>query len=235
MPSSSTSLVLLLNRLNPGGIPKSFHWDFLSIFLGGYSQILNILSHAAREHRLLIAGTVLIAGSSGVICLGSLVDAWAVRLAILLTICGIVAAGFLYASAGYSLSAEGIMARVGIVLATYYSVAAGMLAAAAWCTAARHRLPAITFFLCAFISLVALELTARSRVNDWADAWSYEKARLSRLPAAMASTGSYQRIYVALEDTDPSTILPATAPWEITGAVAHGATLQSHEQPILDA
>jgi hypothetical protein len=109
---------------------------------------------------------------------------------------------------------------VGIVLATYYSIVAGVLAAAAWCTMGRHRLPAIAFFLSAAIGLIALELTARSRVNDWADTWSYETGRLSRLSVAMASAGSYQRIYVALEDKNPSIIEPATAPWEITGAVA---------------
>jgi hypothetical protein len=211
---------LAFNRLNPGGIQKSFHWDFLSIFIGGYSQILSTLGHAVREHRFLIAGTVLIAGSSGVICLARLVGAWTVRLTILLTICGVVAAGLLYASAGYRLSAEGIMARVGIVLATYYSVAAGILAAAARCTMGRNRLPAMIFCLSVAIGLMALELTARSRVNDWADTWSYETARLSRLPAPTASAGGYQRIYVAIEDKDPSAIEPATAPWEITGAVA---------------
>ena len=211
---------LAFNRLNPGGIQKSFHWDFLSIFIGGYSQILSTLGHAVREHRFLIAGTVLIAGSSGVICLARLVGAWTVRLTILLTISGVVAAGFLYASAGYRLSAEGIMARVGIVLATYYSVAAGILAAAAWCTMGRNRLPAMIFCLSVAIGLMALELTARSRVNDWADTWSYETARLSRLPAPTASAGGYQRIYVAIEDKDPSIIEPATAPWEITGAIA---------------
>jgi hypothetical protein len=211
---------LAFNRLNPGGIQKSFHWDFLSIFLGGYSQILSTLGHAVREHRFLIAGTVLIAGSSGAICLARLVGAWTVRLGLLLTICGIVAAGFLYASAGYRLSAEGIMARVSIVLATHYSVAAGVLAAAARCTMVQHRLPAIMFCISAAIGLMALELTARYRVSDWADTWSYETARLSRLPATTASTGDYQRIYVALEDKDPSAIEPATAPWEITGAIA---------------
>jgi hypothetical protein len=214
---------LAFNRLNPGGIQKSFHWDLLSIFLGGYSQILAVLGHAVREHRLLIAGTVIVASLSGAICLARLVGFWTVRLALLLTISGILAAGLLYASAGYRLSAEGIMARVGIVLATYYSIAAGVLAAAAWCTMGRHRVPAIAFCLSVAIGLVALELTARSRVNDWADCWSYEAARLSRLPAATASAGGYQRIYVALEGKDSSAIEPATAPWEITGAVAWAA------------
>jgi hypothetical protein len=211
---------IAFNHLSPARIQKSFHWDFLSIFLGGYSQILGILGHAVREHRFLIAGTALIAGSSGAICLARLVGALRVHLALFLTICGVVAAGFLYAFAGYGFSAEGVMARVSIVLATYYSVAAGVLAAAAWCTMGRHRLPAITFCLSAAIGLMALEFAARSRVNDWADTWSYETARLSRLPAATASDGGYRRIYVALEDKDPSAIEPATAPWEVTGAVA---------------
>jgi hypothetical protein len=211
---------LASNRLNPGGIQKSFHWDFLSIFLGGYSQILSILGHAVREHRLLIAGTMLIAGPSGAVCLARIVGGVRVYLLLLLTVCGVVAAGFLYASAGYGFSAEGIAARVGIVLATYYSVAAGVLAATVWFAIGRHRLPAIVFSLATAVSLVTLELTARARVNEWADTWSYEMARLSRLPVAMASFGGYQRVYVAIEDKGASAIEPATAPWEITGAVA---------------
>jgi hypothetical protein len=211
---------LAFNHFSPGRIQKSFHWDFLSIFVGGYSQIPGIVGHAVREYRLMIAGAILVAGSSGAICVARFVGALRMHLALLLTICGVVAAGFLYAFAGYGFSAEGIMARVGIVLATYYSIVAGVLAAAAWCTVGRHRLPAIVFCLSAAVGLMALAQTARSRVNDWADNWSYETARLSRLPVAAASVGSYQRIYVALEDKDPSLIEPATAPWEITGAVA---------------
>jgi hypothetical protein len=211
---------LAFNRLNSGVIQKSFHWDFLSIFLSGYSHILGILGHAAREHRFLIAGTVLVAGPSGAICLARFVGGLKVYLALLLTICGVVAGGLLYASAGYGFLAEGIMARVGIVLATYYSVAAGLLAAAAWCTIGGYRLLAIMFWLSTAVSLVTLELTARARVNDWADTWSHETARLFRLPVAATSAGGYQRIYVALEDKDRSAIEPATAPWEIAGAVA---------------
>jgi hypothetical protein len=78
---------------------------------------------------------------------------------------------------------------------------------------ARHRLSPI--WLSAVIGLMAFELTARYRVSDWADTWSYETARLSRLPATTASTADYQRIYVAIKDKDPI-IEPATAPWEIT-------------------
>lgn len=211
---------LAFNRLNLGGIQKSFHWDFLSIFIGGYSHILAILGHAVREHRLLIAGTILISGPSGAICLARFLGTLRVHLAFLLTVCGVITAGFLYAFAGYGLSVEGVMARVSIVLATYCSIVAGVLAAAAWCKISQRQLSAITFCLTAAISLIALELTARARVNEWADTWSYETARLDRLPVAMTSGGGAQRIYVAVEGREPSAIQPATAPWEITGAVA---------------
>lgn len=214
---------ICFNRLTLGGIQKSFHSDFLSIFIAGYSHVFGILGHATREHNFLIAGSFLVSGLSGIICLARLVGVLRVSLALLATLCGIFASGFLYAFAGYGLAMEGPMARVGIVLATYYSIAAGVLAAAAWCTISRHRLPAIIFCLSAAISLVALELTARFRVNEWADTWSYEIARLSRLPVAMASAGDDQRILVAVENKDPSAVEPATAPWEIVGAVAWAA------------
>lgn len=211
---------LAFNRLTPGGIQKSFNWQFLHLFIGGYSHILAILGHAVREHKFLIGGSALVASLAGAKCLVQIIGLLRVQLALLLTIGGVVASGLLYASAGYGLAAEGPMARVSIVLATYYSVAAGLLAAAAWCTIGRHRLPAIVFCLFAVISLLALELTARCRANDWADAWSYEMARFSRLPAAMISAGGDQRIYLAIEDEDHLAIAPATAPWEIAGAVA---------------
>jgi len=211
---------IIFNRLTPGGIQKSFHIEFLYIFIGGYSRILVVLGHAVREHKFVILGSVLLSSLSGTICLSRVIGASRVSLAFLSTLCGICASGILYALAGYGLAAEGPPARVSIVLATYYSVAAGVLAAAAWCTIGRHRLPATVFGLSAIIGLVALELTARSRVSDWEDTWSYEMARLSRLPVAMASAGGNQRIYVAIEGKDPTVVEPATVPWEITGAVA---------------
>jgi hypothetical protein len=215
---------LAFNRLTSGGVQKSFHWEFLRIFIGGYSHILAILGHAVREHEFLIAATVLVAGSSGAVCLARLVGASRVGLALLVAAGGIVASGLLYASAGYGLAAEGIMARVSIVIATFYSLTAGVLAAAAWSTWDRNRLPAMAFFLAALTGLMALELTARARANEWADTWSYELARLARLPATVTSAtppaGADQRIYVAIDDGPPLLLAPADAPWEITGAVA---------------
>jgi hypothetical protein len=215
---------LAFNRLTPGGIQKSFHWDFIHIFIGGYSHIPAILGHAAREHKFLIAGTVLVAGLSGALCLARLVGVSRVWLAFLLMAGGIVASGLLYASAGYGLAAEGVMARVSIVIATCYAVIAGVLAAAAWCRSGQNRLPAAAFYLAAATGLVALEQTARARTSEWAENWSHELARLSRLPAIITSgdklSGGNQRIYLAIEDSPQLSIAVATAPWEITGAVA---------------
>jgi|SRR5579871_2934894 len=215
---------LAFNRLTHGGVQKSFHWDFLHIFNAGYSQFLGSLGHATREHEFLIAATVLVAGPAGAVCLARLVGAFRVSLMLLLTICGVIAAGLLYALAGYGFAVEGVMARVGIVLATYYSVAAGMLAAAAWCASARSRLAALAFCLAATTGLVALELTARARADEWAQTWSYELARLPRLPAAVTSAeplaGGNRRIYIAIDPDWQLTLSPAAAPWEIAGAVA---------------
>jgi hypothetical protein len=212
------------NRWTPGGVQKSFHPDFLRLFVGSYSHILSALGHATREYKFLIAATVLIAGPSGAICLARLTGAPRVAFALLLTLCGVIASGILYAFAGYGFAAEGPMARVGIVIATYYSIATGTLAAAAWCVANRKTLlPTIAFSLSAVTGLVALELTARARTDEWAETWSYELTRLSRLPAIVASRDAPigdPRIYVAIEDGPSLPIAPATAPWEITGAAA---------------
>jgi hypothetical protein len=215
---------LAFNRLTPGIIQKSFHWEFLQIFVGSYSRVLNILGHAIREHVFLIAISVIVAGLSGSICLARLAGVVRMHFALVMTICGVIASGLLYAFAGYGLAAEGPTARVAIVLATYYSITAGVLAAAAWGAIAKRRLAVLVFWISAGTGLVALNLTARARVGEWADTWSYETARLSRLPTAITSAKMYvagdRRLYVAIEDRPASFIQPATAPWEIGGAVA---------------
>jgi hypothetical protein len=208
------------NRLTLGGNHKTFSWDFLHTFTWGYSHIDDVFRHATREHDILIGVSVLGAAVFGSICLARIVGFVRVSIATLVVICGIVASGFLYAFAGYGLAAEGTMARVSIVLATYYSIVAGVLAAAVWGATASYRVPAIAFCLCAAIGFVALGLTARSRVGEWADTWTYETARLARLPVPLASPDGAQRIYLAIEDKAPSAVEPATAPWEIPGAVA---------------
>jgi hypothetical protein len=179
-----------------------------------------IFAHATREHNVLLGRAVLGAALFGPFCLARCVGFVRLPIATLMMICGVAVAGLLYAAASYGLAAEGVMARVGIVVATYFSVAAGLLAAAAWRAPDSYRWPAIAFGLCAATAFVAAGLTARWRVDDWADTWTYELARLSRLPATNASTDQDQRIYLAIEDRAASFVEPATAPWEITGAVA---------------
>jgi hypothetical protein len=211
---------IVFNRLTTGGIQKSFHWDFLHLVVWAYRHIPETFGHATREHAILITTSVFAAGLSGAFCLARVVSAAKVRIAFLVTTCGVVASNFLYAFAGYPLAMEGPLARVSIVIATYYAITSGVLAAAAWCAPDQRRSSVIAFWLFAATGLVLLGLTARSRTDEWADTWSYEMARLSRLPVAIASSGGNQRIYVAVEDKAASAVDPATAPSEITGAVA---------------
>jgi hypothetical protein len=209
-----------LNRLVPGGTHKAFAPDFLRVFDAGYSHFLAILGHAVREHEFLVGFAVVGAMLGGSTLLTGIIKPAKALVSLLLMIGAIVASGFLYAFAGYPLHAEGPPARVFIVVATYYSVAAGVLSAAAWCSLDKRRLSAAMFFCCATVGLIALSLTARFRVGEWADTWSYELARLARLPVSMATVGNGERIYVAIEDKAASTIEPATASYEISGAVA---------------
>jgi hypothetical protein len=215
---------IIFNRLTSGGVQKSFHWDFFHLVIWAYRHIPETFGHATREHVVLIMASMIVAGLSGAICLAQLVGAARVRIAFLVTICGIVASSFLYAFAGYPLAMEGPLARVSIVIATYYATTSGVLAAAAWCAPDGRRSPVVAFWLFAATGLVALSLTSRSRVGEWADTWSYEVARLSRLPSvlmsAQTSAGHDQYIYLANEDRPLSKVAPATAPWEISGAIA---------------
>jgi len=215
---------VVFNRVTPGGIQKAFHWDFLHSFLWAYRHLPETFGNATREHTVLIMTSMIAAGLSGAICLTHLIGTMRVRIAAALSVAGIVAASLLYAFAGYPLAMEGPLARVSIVIATYYAVSSGVLAAAAWRQGAPQRWPSMAFWLFAAVGLLSMELTARARVAEWADTWSYEQARLSRLPAPILSgdtaAGGGQRIYIAVEDRPRSFVEPATAPWEIIGAVA---------------
>jgi len=170
-----------------GGVQKSFDWNFVQTFMVGYSHAFDIFGHATREHSLLIARAALLAAMAGLVCLVRFVGFARVLVAAVVFACGILASGLLYAFASYGLAAEGTMARVSIVIATYFSIAAGLMAAAAGRGIDVHRWIATGFFLCGITAFFALGLTARSRVGDWADTWTYETERLSRLPVASAS------------------------------------------------
>jgi hypothetical protein len=208
------------NRLTVGGNHKVFSWDFLHTFIGGYSYIGRIFHHATREHDILVSASVLGAALFGSVCLSRTIGVARTSITALVVVCGIVASGFLYAFAGYGLAAEGPMARVSIVIAMYYAILAGVLSAAVRREIGSYGFPAVAFWACAAIGLFSLELTDRSRVDEWADTWTYETARLSRLPLPLAPPDGPKTIYLAIEDRPPSPLLPATAPWEITGAVA---------------
>ena len=221
---------LAFSRLTAGGIQKSFDWHFVQVFMGGYPRVLDIFGHATREHDLLIGRALLVAALSGSVCLVRFVGFARALITLLVLICGIVAAGLLYALASYGLAAEGTMARVSIVIATFFSLAAGVLAAAAWRAMGARRWSAIAFFVSGAMAFMALGLTARSRVGEWADTWTYETQRLSRLPATIASVDRDRTIFIAIEDRAPSFVEPATAPWEIVGAVAWASSKATHSR-----
>ena len=218
---------IIFNRLTSGGVQKSFHWDFFHLVIWAYRHIPETFGHGTREHVVLIMASMIVAGLSGAICLAQLVGAARVRIAFLVTICGIVASSFLYAFAGYPLAMEGPLARVSTVIATSYATTSGVLAAACWRAPNGQRWTVAAFWLFAATGLVALGLTARCRLNEWADTWSYETARLSRLPSAVlsphVSAGDDRRIYIAVDDRLPSKVEPATATWEMNGAIAWAA------------
>jgi len=215
---------IIFNRTTSAGVQKPFNPDFFHSFVWAYRHLPETFGHATREHAVLITILILIAGLSGAVCLAHLVGAARTRRAAFVTTCGIVASSFLYAFAGYPLVMEGPLSRVSIVIATHYAVTSGVLAAAAWCSPRLRQRPAVLFCLCAAIGLFALGLTARSRVSDWADTWSYELARLARLPpevtSADVSAGGSQRIYLAIDERESSMVEPAMSIWEIRGAVA---------------
>ena len=51
---------IVFNRLSIGVIHKTFNWEFLQVFVGGYPRVLTILGHATREHVSLITGAALL-------------------------------------------------------------------------------------------------------------------------------------------------------------------------------
>ena len=217
---------VVFNRSIDIGIHKSFNPDFLLTFTWSYSQIGDIFDHAVREHDVAASTSVLGAALFGSICLVRTVGFARTLAAALVMICGVVAAGFLYAFAGptYGLAVEGIAARVSVVLAMYSAIVTGMLASAAWRSINSEdkvsALSALAFCIYTGIGFLALDAAARYRVSDWARTWVYEAARLSRLPADVPTTADGLRIFLAIEDAPPSVVDLASQPWEIGGAVA---------------
>jgi hypothetical protein len=210
---------LAYNRLVVGGIHKPFNPNFIQILNWSYVRVGDIFRHATREHDILIGASALGTVLFGSICLARTVGFARMLIAALLVFFGIMAAVLLYAFAGYGLALEGPAARVSIVTATYFSLAAGVLASGSLVSIKEARIPAFLFLICAATGLLLLDLTDRHRVDEWAETWTYETERLARLPVEVF-LGDRQRVYLAIEERPPSAVEPASEPWEIAGAVA---------------
>jgi len=216
---------LAFNRLFPGSIHKSFNPGWLFTFVGGYSRIIGIYIHAVREHVTPFALALVGSLAFGSLCLARATSpSRAAGFLIVMTI-GVGAAGILFASAGYGLAAEGVMARTSIVIATYASICMGLLTAAGWqqLKAAAHpggRCLGGLSLAGTLVLLFTMTVTSHARLKEWEDTWDFEVARLARLPADydFNPPSSDPSFYVLIEDRD-SIYAPASAPWEIGGAI----------------
>jgi len=214
------------NRLLPGGNHKSFNPAWWSTFIGGYGRIIPTYFHAVREHTILFALSFTASLASGALCLARATSRLRAAVFVIVLMIGIAAAGILFAMAGYGLWAESVMARTSIVVATYASIGTGLLAAAGWQQLTRSaivggRSLGGLSLAATVVLLFTMTVASHARLEEWEASWDYEVARLSRLPTdyEFGSRSSDPRFYVLIEDRDLLNA-PASAPWEIGGAIA---------------
>ncbi len=226
---------IAFNRLTLTGVQKSFNVDWFNIFCDGYANLSAAFLHSVREHARWIVFNLLGTALFGSLCLSSLIGMPRVLVLWLALGCGTAAAGVLYSLAGYGLAFEGPAARVAIVIAVYSSIAIGLLSTGAWNAMRLRRPSGFIAILLTLGLLVNLNLTSKLRLSEWAATWQFEKARLARLPVEFQFRQNDTRVFLALEDHESTFIMPATAPWEIFGAVAWAVYVRSpaHDRSMM--
>jgi hypothetical protein len=210
---------VVFNRLLPGGNHKSFNSGWWHIFIGGYFRIIPIYFHAVREHTVLFALSLTASLAFGTSCLARATSSLRAAGSLIVLTIGVGGAGILFAFAGYRLFAEGVMARTSIVVATYVSICMGLLSAGGWQQLKRPATVAGLSLGATSALLFTMALVSHARLEEWEETWDYEVIRLSRLPIDYGFKFHDPRFYVLIEDRN-SIYAPASAPWEIAGAIA---------------
>ncbi|MGL4396244.1 MAG: hypothetical protein ACRCS9_06885 [Hyphomicrobium sp.] len=220
-------LCIAYNRLAPGYINKSFNANWWATFTGGYGRLDQFLATATAEYATFIAAALVATIVLGMFGLIRLIGVARAHASIGILICGIVAAGILYAMAGYGLVLEGIMARTSVCISFYMTLGLALLAVGAWHLQTRGILLHSAAIAACVLLISGLTLASRARVDEWAETWRLDATRLATLPDAYAYNPADQRIFVLVDQTETGDIPLASAPWEIHSAIAYQVFVRS--------
>jgi hypothetical protein len=218
----------IYNRLSTGNV-KQFSWDGLTIFAKTYgSHLWGSLLPSIAGVALPLIVIFVVAHTAGT---ARLVEVFGARKAAAITmvvIGGILLAGFIYAMAGYPLITVGIFGRVTIALSLYAALGYGILAAAIFNAPgqlARFASVSLAALLVCFGTALFL------RVSEWRDSWRLQLEVLNSLPASAKDLALERNkgVFLVIGEWPTKFVHLASAPWEISGAMAYAIYLRDPE------
>jgi hypothetical protein len=218
----------IYNRSSTGGVRKTFAEDWWSIFVQGYIvHFADILRLSFPEVAKMVAASFAIGLVFGLFCLARIIGIARTSLALLAAVAGVCAAGVLYAAAGYELSSIGVMGRTTAVLSIYAAVALGVLGAASVTLRRNDNLSAWVQISASLLLVASFAWASLLRLGEWAKSWNAQLEVLHQLPAGPDKQFSSNARFLYLSPAESQKIPLASAPWEISGALAYATFLRS--------
>jgi hypothetical protein len=224
----SVNLACVLYNRSAGGNRKSFSEDWYHLFINGYFRFtwLNFLP-SFREVSGLVAVCSAFAVVLGFYFLSVRIGVTRAAVALIAVLAGIYGAGLLYAIAGYSLATLGISARTTAVLTIYVALWLGISGAASAADLEAGRSLARAQIAASIGLIAAFGAASWLRAADWARSWEVQSDVLARFPHVASETEAFDGALLYVGPLGPPTVPIATAPWEVTGAVAYALWRQS--------
>ncbi len=222
------NLACFLYNRSAGGNRKTFSEDWYHLFINGYFRFawLTFLP-SFREVSGIVAVCSAFAVVLGFYFLSVRIGVTRAAVALIAVLAGIYGAGLFYAIAGYGLATLGTSARTTATLTVYVALLLGILAAASAADLQAGRLSARAQIVTSIGLIAAFALASSLRAADWARSWELQSDVLARFPRLASETEAFDGALLYVGPLGPAMVPIATAPWEVTGAVAYALWRQS--------
>jgi hypothetical protein len=229
----AVNLACFLYNRSAGGVRKTFSEDWYHLFVNSYFRFawLTFLP-SFREVSSIVAVCSTIAVVLGFYFLSVRIGVTRAAVALIAVLVGIYGAGLFYAMAGYGLATVGTFARTTAVLTVHVSLLLGILGAASAADLAAGRSLARVQIVASIGLIAAFGVASSWRAADWARSWEVQSDVLARFPRLASATDAFDGALLYVGPLGPPTVPIATAPWEVTGAVAYALWRQSPEMGI---
>jgi hypothetical protein len=230
----AVNVACFLYNGSAGGVRKTFAADWYDTFINGYFNVYFWYAWLHLRISFRDVASIVAVCSIGAIGLGLYLLAARIRitraaLVVLAMLVGIYAAGLLYAMTGYGLATVGVMARTTSVMSVYGALFLGLLGAASAADLGTERLFARMQIAATIALLAAYGVDSSLRLADWVRSWETQSDVLAQFPRVASETEAFDGALLYVGPFGPPTVPTATAPWEISGAVAYALLLQSPE------